>query len=273
VSQLKRRAAVLGHPIEHSLSPVLHSAAYAELGLDWIYDRHDVTTDQLAGFLDSCGPEWAGLSLTMPLKTDVIELLDDISALARTVSAVNTVLFRDGRRIGDNTDVPGMVAALRRVDSAAQYDGAVILGGGATARSALMAVSQLGVNQVAVYVRRPEIGDELAPLAAAANVDLVVEPWQRAAEGLLADLVISTAPAGATDTLANDVPHRPGTLLDVVYAPWPTSLAQRWSDEGGVVASGLDLLVEQAALQVELMTGMPAPIDAMRHAGQLALDQ
>lgn len=273
MSDVQRRAGVLGHPIEHSLSPVLHLAAYAELGLDWAYDRHDVTSEQLPDFVNSCGPEWAGLSLTMPLKTDVIALLDEVSILAATVKAVNTVLFKDGRLVGDNTDIPGMVAALGRVDQGARYNTAVILGGGATARSALMAVSLLGVPQVAVYVRRPEIGAELQPLAAAASLDLVVEPWERAAEGLLADLVISTVPAGSTDSLANDVPHQPGTLFDVVYAPWPTELAQTWLDRGGVVASGLDLLVEQAAIQVHLMTGLPAPIEAMRRAGQLALDQ
>ncbi len=273
MSEVQCRAGVLGHPIEHSLSPVLHLAAYAELGLDWAYDRHDVTSEQLPDFVKSCGPEWAGLSLTMPLKADVINLLDEVSTLAAQVKAVNTVLFKDGRLIGDNTDIPGMVAALGRVDRGAQYNTGVILGGGATARSALMAASLLGMTQIAVYVRRLEIGEELRPLAAEVNLDLVVEPWERAAEGLLADLVISTVPAGITDSLANDVPHQPGTLFDVVYASWPTSLAQAWLDRGGVVVSGLDLLVEQAAIQVQLMTGLPAPIEAMRRAGQLALDQ
>jgi hypothetical protein len=103
---------VLGRPIAHSLSPSLHRAAYAALGLDWRYDAVDVGEPELPGFLDALGSEWAGLSLTMPLKTAVLPLLDEVSALARDVAAANTVLLRDGRRHGDNTDVPGIVAAL-----------------------------------------------------------------------------------------------------------------------------------------------------------------
>ena len=263
------RAGVLGHPIEHSLSPVLHQAAYASLGLEWSYDRFDVTEEGLAEFVDGCGPDWAGLSLTMPLKVAIIPLLDEVSNVGRSVAAVNTVLFREGKRYGENTDIPGMVTAISRV-AATPAAFATILGGGATARSALVAAARLGVTQVAVYVRRTEAGDAMRPLAQSLGLDLLVEDWQRAAEGLLADLVISTVPAGIPDLLADAVPWNPGTLLDVVYDGWPTPLAQVWSDRGGALASGLDLLVEQAALQVTLMTGREAPIEVMRAAGAAA---
>ena len=175
--------------------------------------------------------------------------------MAESVNAVNTVVFRDGRRLGDNTDIPGMVSAIQRVTDA--HPGfATVLGGGATARSALVVAARLGVTQVAVYVRRPEAGEAMRLLAEAMGVDLLVEDWERAAEGLLADLVVSTVPAGIPDLLADAVPWSPGVLLDVVYAGWPTPLAQSWSARGGSVASGLDMLVEQAAEAFWLWRGI-----------------
>ena len=262
------RAAVLGHPIAHSLSPALHRAAYEWAGLNWRYDACDVTEDSLADFVAACGPEWAGLSLTMPLKRAIIPLLDEVSPLAASVDAVNTVVFRDGIALGDNTDIPGMVSAISAVQRS-PLSTACILGGGATARSALVAIARLGAREVAVFVRRPEAGESMQALAAWLGVSLTVEPWVRAAEGLLADLVVSTVPAGAADGLVGSVPWEPGVLLDVVYAGWPTALARSWLDHGGPVASGLDLLVEQAALQFTLMTGQPAPLEVMRAAGTL----
>ncbi len=260
-----RIAGVLGHPITHSLSPILHQAAYGALGLDWTYDRHDVEPEGLAQFVDACGPEWIGLSLTMPLKSTVIALLDRVSSLAATVESVNTVSFIDGQRVGDNTDVPGMVAAIGRV-APGPIGSATILGGGATSRSALAAIAQLGANQVAVYVRRPEAGESMRPLAESVGIELVVEPWERAAEGLLADLVVSTVPAGVADGLADAVVWSSGVLHDVVYAPWPTPLALAWSDHGGLVVPGIDLLIEQAALQIRLWTGLEPPLSVMREA-------
>jgi len=125
------RAAVLGRPIAHSLSPALHRAAYAALGLDWSYDAVDCGPDELAALLDGLGPEWRGLSLTMPLKAAVLPLLDDVAPLAAAVAAANTVVLRDGRRSGHNTDVHGIVAALAEV-GVTSVSRAVVLGGGAT---------------------------------------------------------------------------------------------------------------------------------------------
>ncbi|MEU3851505.1 shikimate dehydrogenase [Streptomyces sp. NPDC029554] len=268
-----RRAAVLGSPIAHSLSPVLHRTAYRELGLDgWSYDRFEVDEAGLPGFFDTLGSEWAGLSLTMPLKRAVIPLLDGISETAASVDAVNTVVFtEDGRRTGDNTDIPGMVAALREhgID---KVEAAAILGAGATASSALAALARVCPGEIAVYVRSEARAAEMRRWAERLDVTVRIADWADAEQALRAPLVISTTPAGVTDALARSVPERPAALFDVLYDPWPTALAARWSAYGGAVVSGLDLLVHQAVLQVEQMTGLaPAPLDAMRKAGERAL--
>jgi len=266
----RRRAAVLGHPIAHSLSPVLHLAAYDALGLDWSYERIDVTGDGLAVLIDGLDTSWAGLSLTMPLKRDVLPLLDEVDPLVTATGAANTVVFTDGRRMGFNTDVDGLVRALAEHAEQTPVRSASVLGGGATARSAIAALARWGVPSATVYVRRPEAGDELRVTAKALSFPLVVEPWLNASGGLGVDLVISTTPVGASDALAIAVPSSPGLLLDVVYDPWPTPLAAAWVGAGGRVASGLDLLLHQACLQVELMTGHAAPLEIMRSALQSA---
>ena len=263
-----RRAAVLGHPIDHSLSPVLHRAAYAELGLSWTYDRIDLTGDALAAFLDSLDASWAGLSLTMPLKTDVLPLLDEIAPVAVATGAVNTVLLGGGSRRGTNTDVDGLVAALD--EQGAGRGSAVVLGAGATARSALAALAARGSTAVTAYVRRPAAAADLRGTAVAVGVSLEVRPWVDAESGLDADVVVSTVPRGAADRLAAHVPTAAGTLLDVVYDPWPTPLAAAWTERGAAVASGLDLLLHQAVRQVRLMTGRDAPLAAMRAALEAA---
>ncbi|MFJ4471213.1 shikimate dehydrogenase [Streptomyces sp. NPDC089424] len=268
-----RRAAVLGSPIAHSLSPVLHRAAYRELGLTgWTYDRFEVDEEGLPGFFAQLGPEWAGLSLTMPLKRAVIPLLDEISDTAASVEAVNTVVLTDdGRRVGDNTDIPGMVAALRE-HGIEQTDTAAILGAGATASSALAALARICTGEVVAYVRSAARAAEMRRWGERLEVDVRVADWADAAEALHHPLVVATTPAGTTDALAAAVPERPATLFDVLYDPWPTVLAARWSGYGGAVVSGLDLLVHQAVLQVEQVTGRtPAPLDAMRKAGEHAL--
>ncbi|MEU9219432.1 shikimate dehydrogenase [Streptomyces sp. NPDC048376] len=269
----RRRAAVLGSPIAHSLSPVLHRAAYTELGLaDWTYDRFDVDEAALPGFFQELGSEWAGLSLTMPLKRAVIPLLDSISETAASVDAVNTVVFgADGSRTGDNTDIPGIVAALRE-HGIEKTETAAVLGAGATASSALAALARICTGEVAVYVRSAARADEMRGWARRLDVDVRIADWADAEEALRAPLVVATTPAGATDALAAAVPERPSTLFDVLYDPWPTALAARWSAYGGAVVSGLDLLLHQAVLQVEQMTGRaPAPLAAMRKAGERAL--
>lgn len=252
------RAAVLGRPIGHSLSPLLHRAAYVSLGLDWHYDAVDVGSDELGAFLDGLGPEWRGLSLTMPLKAAVLPLLDDVDALARDVAAANTVVLGQGRRSGFNTDVHGIVAALADagVTTASR---AVVLGGGATARSALAALRQLG-ERAPTLVVRSEPAETLAAAERLGVAPTVVPFSPEVLDGC--DLLVSTLPAGAADAVAPHVSDVPA-LLDVVYEPWPTPLARAC---GGVLVSGREMLLHQAAAQVQLMTGLPAPLEAMRAA-------
>ncbi|GAA2248363.1 MULTISPECIES: shikimate dehydrogenase [Kitasatospora] len=267
------RAAVLGSPIAHSLSPVLHRAGYAALGLDdWRYDRFEVGEDGLAAFVGELGPEWAGLSLTMPLKRAVIPLLDEVSATALSVDAVNTVVFHpEGRRSGDNTDVPGLVNALRergieRVESAA------VLGAGATASSALAALAQVCDGEVTAYVRSAERAAEMRSLGERLGLSVRTADWEHGAQALAAPLTVSTTPAGATDHFADAIPERPGALFDVLYHPWPTRLVAACAERGSTVLGGLDLLVHQAVLQFEQFTGVSeGPLAAMRAAGEAAL--
>ncbi|MEU7009287.1 shikimate dehydrogenase [Streptomyces sp. NPDC046332] len=268
-----RRAAVLGSPIAHSLSPVLHRAAYAALGLDtWSYDRFEVDEAGLPGFVEGLDESWAGLSLTMPLKRAIIPLLDAISDTAASVEAVNTVVLTDdGRRVGDNTDIPGLVAALRE-RGVEKVDSAAVLGAGATASSALAALSRICTGPVTAYVRSEARAEEMRGWGARLGVDVRTADWAHADRAFAAPLVIATTPAGTTDALAAEVPDAAGTLFDVLYHPWPTPLAAAWSERGGAVLGGLDLLVHQAVLQVEQMTGVAeAPLAAMRAAGERAL--
>ncbi len=252
------RAAVLGRPVVHSQSPRLHRAAYAALGLDWTYDAIELDADGLPAFLDGLGPQWAGLSLTMPLKQAVLPLLDTCTDLARDVAAANTVVLTGGRRHGHNTDVAGMVAALREagITSARR---AVVLGGGATARSALAALIELGCCAPVLVVR----SEPVETLASAQR--LGVRPTVTALSPEVfqgCDLVVSALPAGAADGAAAYVRDVPA-LLDVVYDPWPTRLAAACN---GIVVNGAAMLLHQAAAQVELMTGRAAPLEAMRFA-------
>ncbi|MEW2630585.1 shikimate dehydrogenase [Streptomyces sp. NPDC048389] len=273
MSSPRHRAAVLGSPIAHSLSPVLHRAAHAALGLsDWTYDRFEVDEAALPGFVAGLDASWAGLSLTMPLKRAIIPLLDEISDTAASVEAVNTVVFtEDGRRLGDNTDIPGMVAALRE-RGVEKVDSAAVLGAGATASSALAALARVCTGPVTAYVRSEARAAEMRGWGERLGVDVRTADWSDAAHALRAPLVIATTPAGTTDALATDVPTTPGTLFDVLYDPWPTPLAAAWSGNGGGVVGGLDLLVHQAVFQVEEMSGRsPGPLREMRAAGERAL--
>ena len=271
-----RHAAVLGSPIAHSLSPVLHRAAYARLGLaGWSYGRHEVDEAALAGFLDVVKREdtdgsWAGLSLTMPLKRVVIPLLDEADPTALAVNAVNTLVFRaDGARYGANTDVEGLAAALRERGVTA-VGGAAVLGAGATAGSALAALSGLVKGPITVYLRNPARLAEFDALVAHFGLELDPRPWSDAPDAAGFELVVNTTPAGAADALAERLPSRVGTLFDVLYHPWPTPLAAAWSKRGGAVLGGQDLLVHQAVRQVELMTGIEDRstqiLEAMRSA-------
>jgi shikimate dehydrogenase len=270
------RCAVLGSPIAHSLSPVLHRAAYAELGLDWEYDAREVGEEDLAAFLDGLDETWRGLSLTMPLKRTVVPLLDELSERARQAQAANTVILEPGRRVGHNTDIPGAVAALRE-RTEVPLTNAVILGGGATAASTLLALADLGCRSVRVVVRDPSRVQETLQAAARHPSRPMVEVLTfreaaEAAEALRPVVVVSTIPAEAQSETVLRLADTARVVFDVLYSPWPTPLAKLARAGGQTLVSGLDLLVHQAALQVTLMTGVAeAPLAAMRAAGERTL--
>lgn len=237
------RLAVLGSPIAHSKSPLLHAAAAGTLGLDWDYGRAEVDSAGLPAFLAALGPEWVGLSLTMPLKRAVLPLVGAHDPLVDRLGLANTV--RLGGRPGlFNTDVGGMEAVL--ADLAGSGTG-VVLGAGATAASAVEALRRLGMERVVVAARRPErASTDLAALAPDI-VPLAAAPLASAA------VVVSTLPGTAAAVPIPDVPGTP--MLDVAYDPWPTPTGAAWLAAGGRLRHGLELLVEQAVLQVRVFTG------------------
>ncbi len=261
------RAAVLGSPISHSLSPVLHRAAYASLGLDrWSYEAIEVRDD--AGLREVLAGEWAGLSLTMPLKRLVQPMLDVVTDVARDVGAVNTVTFTPEGRVGHNTDVEGIVRALGEggVNTVAPGAGCVV-GGGATAASAVAALAALGDRTPVVVVRDAARATDLLAAARRLGSAPRLVAWE---PGPLAtaDVVVSTVPASADGSVVSLVPSgTDGVLLDVVYDPWPTALADAWLTAGGAVVGGFAMLLHQAVAQVRLMTGGDPAVDAMRAAG------
>ncbi|TCO36331.1 shikimate dehydrogenase [Rathayibacter tanaceti] len=264
------RLAVLGAPIAHSKSPALHAAAYRVLGLDWSYSAVETTEATLAAVVS--GERWHGLSLTMPLKHAVRPLLAEEDPVARTTGAVNTVLVdRSGagpRLRGFNTDVAGIVRALRDagVGSVPRIE---VLGGGATAASALAAAAELGASRVTLTLRSPEKAAALAPVAAALDLALDVRPFSAWAAGEPAPLVVSTLPGGAADAL--EVPEAvvaASTLFDVAYSPWPSALARHWEAAGSPVVSGLGMLLHQALVQVRIfVAGDPAA--ALEHEDEV----
>jgi shikimate dehydrogenase len=268
------RAAVLGKPVAHSLSPVLHRAAYAALGLrDWTYEAVECDEAALASYVMSRGPEWAGLSLTMPLKRAVLPLLDRADPVAAATGGANTVVYRPEGRCGYNTDAGGMVAAL--AEAGVTAPGSVtILGAGATACSALAAAGELGVREASVAVRDASRADGLLAAAARLGMSVRLLGWSDLDALPPPGLLISTVPAGAADSYAERSRHShrvPAAVLDVIYSPWPTQLARVARKSGAVVVGGFGLLLHQACAQVELMTGKPAPVEAMRAAGAAEL--
>jgi shikimate dehydrogenase len=217
-------------------------------------------------------PPYAGLSLTMPLKAAVMPLLDEVAPSARRVGVANTVVFADAGVFGHNTDVDGVLRCLDEAGVRGAPESLAVLGGGGTARAVLAAVAMRGGVVARVLLRDPARGAGLAGLGEALGVDVEVLPLADAPRLLdAADVVVNTTPAGAADHLAASPWPRGVPLIDVLYAPWPTPLAAAAERAGAVVVGGLTMLVGQAALQVELHTGRPAPYDVMLAAGRTAL--
>lgn len=270
---MSRRCAVLGDPIEHSLSPVLHRAAYAELGMDWSYEAVRVPAGGLEAFLEGLDADWRGVSLTMPLKREVVPLLTSQDQWTRVSGVANTLLLDDrGGRHGLNTDVPGAEAALAQATDA-RLRQAVVLGGGATAASVLLALAERGLEQATLVVREPARATEtIRAVSRHARPLPVVVVSLAALRTVGGDVVVSTIPPAAqTDAVLGAVRDVP-VVFDVVYDPWPTPLAAQASAHGHTVVGGLDLLLWQAVDQVRAMTGrFDVPVDAMRRAAEAGL--
>ncbi|MGH3427306.1 MAG: shikimate dehydrogenase, partial [Mycobacteriales bacterium] len=250
------RAGVLGSPIAHSLSPVLHRAAYAALGLSsWRYDAYECDEVGLTDVVGGLDDSWVGLSLTMPLKRVALRIADEASDLAVALGAANTLLLRDGRRFADNTDAPGMVDALTEAGVGAPGS-VLIVGAGGTAQAALGAVSMLRVSPaVTIAVRDPARSLEVQATARRLGLDVTVELFAELPRLVsAADLVVSTVPVQASPALAELPWTGQGVFFDALYAPWPTPAAAAVLRAGGTVISGLELLLHQAAHQVRLMT-------------------
>lgn len=260
----RRQAAVLGSPIAHSLSPALHLAAYASLGLDWTYTAVEVDEQGLPGFFAGLDDTWAGLSLTMPLKECVIELLAVVDDEAMRLRSVNTVLPDPTGWRGTNTDVYGITEAVTRAGLQGVPRTATVLGSGATARSAVAALARLGAGSVVVCARRPEAATEVAELGQELGLSCRVQSLDPDPEAAAADVVISTLPGEAGADWQGVGAQATGVLLDASYHPWPTPLASTWGGSG--IASGRDMLLWQAVEQVRLMTGREPAVAAMSAA-------
>ncbi|RZQ66088.1 shikimate dehydrogenase [Amycolatopsis suaedae] len=260
---------MLGKPVEHSLSPVLHGAAYRSLGLSgWSYDRVEMDAEGLPAFVAGLGPEWAGLSVTMPGKRAALAVADEVTDRAAAVGAANTLVRTGAGWLADCTDVDGVLGALRAAGGyrPSPGDAGVVLGAGGTAAAVVVAFAALGLSGVTLVVRDPARAAETVAACDRAGLAVDVRPWaDLAAVPAGAAVLVSTVPpaavAGAADALASA-----GCVLDVIYHPWPTPLAEAVAARGGRLATGLDMLLHQAFGQVEQFTGRQAPRQAMRDA-------
>lgn len=272
-----RKAAVLGSPVSHSRSPALHRAAYAALGLSgWTYQAIECDEAALPGLVDGLGPEWVGLSVTMPGKRAALARAEVRTERATVVESANTLVrLPDGRWRADCTDIDGVSGALRaRGWECATTGCALLLGAGATASAAVAGLADLGIGQVTLMVRHPDRAHATATVARRFGLDVEIVTWDpgvpQAGE---VDVVVSTVPAGVADPCASAAARAP-MVLDVVYHPWPTPMARAVHAAGGRLATGLDMLLHQAFGQVEQFTGRSAPRQVMAEVlGELALDQ
>lgn len=271
----RSKLAVLGSPIAHSLSPVIHRAAYATLGFDWEYDAVELSRESLPAFMSALDGRWRGLSLTMPLKRDVVLLLDWADPLVELVGGANTVVVTDDGLRGYNTDVEGAMRSF--LDAGlSSLESVWILGAGATAASLLVASIRLGAQSVEIFARTPAKAEPLKELGESLGASVVVRQWQEAALSVeIPSAIITTVPGGSLDVEFDESVRTAAALFDVAYDPWPSEVAKSWMAVGGTVISGHDLLINQAIAQVRIFAaGTPDvplareadAIDAMRAA-------
>jgi shikimate dehydrogenase len=258
---------VLGSPIAHSRSPQLHLAAYRALGLtDWTYDRIECTADELPTLVRGFGPEWVGASVTMPGKFAALAFADERTTRAELVGSANTLLRTDGGWRADNTDVDGITGALgaKLEGNASDVERAAVLGSGGTAPAALVGLVELGASDVSIVSRNRDKAEPLLALGGRLGVAMRwVELGTQLGDDI--DAVVNTLPASVAAEHAATVAGA-WLLLDAIYDPWPTPLAEVIAAAGGWVVSGLDMLLHQAFAQVEQFTGRPAPKEAMSAA-------
>jgi shikimate dehydrogenase len=263
-----RRAAVAGKPVAHSLSPVLHSAAYEALGLTgWTYSRLEASESELPALVATLDESWVGLSVTMPGKRAALSLATTATARATAVGAANTLVRQGAGWAADCTDVDGVVGALR----AAGFDSgpsAVVLGAGGTACAALAGLAALEVPVATVVVRDPARAADAVRCGAKVGIKVEVATWASTDFAALASstaVLVNTTPPTAVAEVVPALAKVP-CVLDVIYHPWPTQLAEAVAAHGGRLATGLDMLLHQAFGQVEQFTGREAPREPMRDA-------
>ncbi|MEE6177530.1 shikimate dehydrogenase [Mycobacterium sp. 050134] len=259
-----RKAGVLGRPIAHSKSPQLHRAAYRALGLrDWTYERIDCGAEELPAVVGGFGPEWVGVSVTMPGKFAALRFAGERSERAVLVGSANTLVRTATGWRADNTDIDGITGAL-----GAASGHAMVCGSGGTAPAAVVGLAALGVTAITVVARDAGKASRLVDLGARLGIQTqfcALDGGRLADAVAAAELLVSTIPAEVAAGYAGTFAPIP-VLLDAIYDPWPTPLAAAVSEAGGRVISGVQMLLHQAFAQVEQFTGLPAPREAMAAA-------
>ncbi|MEN9737794.1 MAG: hypothetical protein RJA26_1027 [Actinomycetota bacterium] len=276
---MERKLAVLGSPINHSKSPIIHNAAYRVLGLNWNYEKVEVRKGGLRPFVEALEPEWLGLSVTMPLKEEAAKFAESLDKSAEATRAVNTLVRTETGWAGYNTDVFGIIQAISQANLGT-INSVLVIGSGSTATSAVAALSQLAPNaSVRVFARNARTQKQLVEFAKALGLSAKrVGNLARNARNV--DLTIATLPGGALDEVAARLAKKrsfspTGALLDVAYQPWPSQFASIWATKGQTIISGLEMLLWQAVAQIRVFqngdTNEPlanevAVVESMRHA-------
>lgn len=258
MSEKSLRGAVLGYPIDHSLSPILHNSAFKLLGISGSYSAIEVKSGQLQKFIEERGGEFDYLSLTMPLKEEALDLEIGIDELGRRIQSLNTLIKKESTWSATSTDGSGFVKALANAGYS-RFEKVLILGAGGTARAVAGALDEIAES---VDVMRRSARRSPAIAACFQKIECNFLEWDDLADLSGYDLVVNTTPSGAADLVAENLPRQvDGLLFDVLYKPWPTLLARRWSDAGGKTVSGYELLLYQGIDQLDLVTDLEvAPI-------------
>ncbi|GAB2498644.1 Shikimate dehydrogenase [Corynebacterium atrinae] len=259
-----QRAAVLGTPIEHSRSPILHNAGYAAAGLPhWEYSRIECAAEDLPRIVREADESFRGFSVTMPAKFAALKFADEASERAREIGSANTLIRTENGWFADNTDVDGIIGALSELVGSRPIRRALVIGGGGTARPALWALRQAGVEEIDI-INRTDRSEELRTLLGEVPFSISSFDADLAALSFAADVIISTVPPAAIEGHESALAHAP--ILDVIYDPWPTPLTTAAAANGYVTVGGDVMLAYQAFGQFELFTGVEPPREIMRQA-------